>query len=926
MTEKHVDILVTANDDDAKAKLDALKAKLDMLQKGAEVKLGVDNTGANTSIDNTSRKLSDFGKSKASATLAVNSDKATAALDRLSLKMDKLSTTAAQMKVGLQDKDALLGLDRVQLRLETLNEKTANPKITVEGVSRAISEVMALDAAMKRLDKAGTTFNESQFRQELDKSIRTELSASRALSSGQRAIDNASKLRGELSQFMFEGSGGKGSFPGTGGSGGGGGFFRRLLGYGFSGAQGLTGGGVVGGLGAGALGVLGGIIPSLVGVLSGVGIGGLGAFGAYKLGSNASTAITTLQSQIASARGKQRQALERQLAQERQQYAPMLKFYNRSQTAVGNADQSFFSALTSHGTKMVNANTFAGGANGAKYVSGDTFKQVQTPSFLQGLDGIMKQIDKFLKSIGPELGTMLRASLPILNMFIKSLETFAKLMMPAFTSLMSALKPDLPIIQQGFKYLSEGLAGFIRNLGGPGMKDSAIIFKGVMDVIGHILSGSAIAFNGLAIMLVDSIEAFKRWGHKIASMYDDFRHRTAVVFDGARHEVAHIWDIMWNDVIGKTIHFIEQIHTDVANWRHDVANTFDGLRHDIASIWNRMWDDSIGKVVHFIEQFHTDVANWRHDTANTFDSVRHDVAATWDRLWSDITSATSRGAEAVVNWFKRMGTDIWNDLRHLPGILWNLAKMMVTNLWKGAQSEANKVYSFFKGVGHGIMSALHSVFHFGSPSKTMYKYGQWITEGLAKGIQSKVGSLHGNIKAMGHSVVGWLEQALKITHKPMSWLRPLEWMVSKESSGSPTAHNASGASGLLQTKPATFAEYSLGGSIWNPVANAVAAIRYLSANYGSPFNIPGIYSNSYVGYWKGGWINEPVLGKGLHSGATYGFAEHGPEYVNPGGSGGGDTVVINCHPSNNPDEVAAVVWKQLRDLKRHRGGGALGLA
>jgi SLT domain-containing protein len=50
------------------------------------------------------------------------------------------------------------------------------------------------------------------------------------------------------------------------------------------------------------------------------------------------------------------------------------------------------------------------------------------------------------------------------------------------------------------------------------------------------------------------------------------------------------------------------------------------------------------------------------------------------------------------------------------------------------------------------------------------------------------------------------------------------------------------------------------------------------------------YSKRPRGYASGGWLNEPVTGYGLYSGATYTFAEHGREYVIPEGgpTRGGD--------------------------------------
>jgi len=128
----------------------------------------------------------------------------------------------------------------------------------------------------------------------------------------------------------------------------------------------------------------------------------------------------------------------------------------------------------------------------------------------------------------------------------------------------------------------------------------------------------------------------------------------------------------------------------------------------------------------------------------------------------------------------------------------------------------------------------------------------------------------------------WLRASLSATGEPLSWLPYLEWMVGAESGGNPRAYNPNGgASGLLQTKPGTYAAYAtLPGGIWNPIANSAAAERYIAAWYGSPANIPGVMGSGYRGYGAGGRIPEDVLGIG-RSGSRYLF--HGGETVTSSG-------------------------------------------
>ncbi|MBG9783588.1 peptidoglycan DD-metalloendopeptidase family protein [Shouchella lehensis] len=123
------------------------------------------------------------------------------------------------------------------------------------------------------------------------------------------------------------------------------------------------------------------------------------------------------------------------------------------------------------------------------------------------------------------------------------------------------------------------------------------------------------------------------------------------------------------------------------------------------------------------------------------------------------------------------------------------------------------------------------------------------------------GGASGNIRQ-------WIEQAIAATGVPKSWLAPLTTIAQKESGGNPRAINGwdsnarrgTPSKGLMQTIDPTFNANKMAGmnDIWNPVHNAVAAIRYIQRRYGSVFNTPGIRSmnngGGYRGYFRGGSI------------------------------------------------------------------------
>lgn len=130
------------------------------------------------------------------------------------------------------------------------------------------------------------------------------------------------------------------------------------------------------------------------------------------------------------------------------------------------------------------------------------------------------------------------------------------------------------------------------------------------------------------------------------------------------------------------------------------------------------------------------------------------------------------------------------------------------------------------------------------------------------------GNVPGNVKS-------WIAQAIAATNSPTSWAGALRTIAMKESGGrtGPSTINKWDSNwkagipsmGLMQTIGPTFNAYKKAGmnDIMNPVHNAAAAINYIKARYGTPFNTPGIKSMSrgggYLGYKTGGLIESEQM-------------------------------------------------------------------
>lgn len=144
----------------------------------------------------------------------------------------------------------------------------------------------------------------------------------------------------------------------------------------------------------------------------------------------------------------------------------------------------------------------------------------------------------------------------------------------------------------------------------------------------------------------------------------------------------------------------------------------------------------------------------------------------------------------------------------------------------------------------------------------------------------------GSFKGGGSdSARGWIQAAMAITGTNPAFLGGLMTIAKKESGFNPRAINlwdinakrGIPSKGLFQTIDPTFNQHKMPGmnDIYNPIHNAVAAIRYMNSRYGGIGNVPGLRNmasgKGYVGYAKGGFkdnnLDKVVVG------------EDGPEIV-----------------------------------------------
>jgi phage-related protein len=575
-------------------------------------------------------------------------------------------------------------------------------------------------------------------------------------------------------------------------------------------------------------------------------------------------------------------------------------------------------------------------------------------TLIPGLKGVVGEVGGLGKVLGAATGpvgiiltifaTLMAVSPQFRQAVMGLVQALITALMPAFKAILVALKPLLPIIVLLARQLGGLLAPVIKALT-PLLVSLTPMITELAVVVGMLLK--------LVLMLVLPVlkvyMAFQKWYFMkvlipvinllVGALTWLVRIITSVVK----------WILGGSPGLVPAFQLLQKVVTTVTSVIRNVVITgFTAIRNAIQAAWR------------FITT--TSVSTWNAVRSVVTNAI-HAVVAVVGSGIATVRGLISRGLSAALGIVRQWGTS-----------LLALGRSAIGNLLNGIAGAMRGIGGFIKAhVVDPVVNAVKSFFGIHSPSEVMASLGEsvgkgfiaglvrqnpltvakhifgglpnalgaLVTKGLVsiahlpgkalaalgkvggflRGALSKIGGLFGG----GGNVTEWLAKALLATGSPMSWLGAMQLLVSRESGGNPRAFNPTSvlgqhASGLLQTLPSTFAAYSLGGSIWNPIANAIAALRYIRAVYGSPFNIRGLFGGRYVGYALGGPITEPITGFGHQSGQMYQFGERGPEWVSPltGPAAqipgrDGAPVVINVYPQKGQSEVeiAAAVSRRL---------------
>jgi phage-related protein len=199
-------------------------------------------------------------------------------------------------------------------------------------------------------------------------------------------------------------------------------------------------------------------------------------------------------------------------------------------------------------------------------------------------------------------------------------------------------------------------------------------------------------------------------------------------------------------VIGRvfnSIVVIIQVAWEVISGIFEVIILF--LQGDFAGAWNRLlemisgiWDaianfivNTVQSIVRFFET--SGIADIARAVGRAFEAA-YNAVVDW---LSNAFDAVARWVANVVDWFGRLPGLIGQVISNAASAMFQFGADLVQGFFNGIIDKAKDIGGFIqRTLIDPVKNALKSAggFLFGSPSRVMHQYGEWISEGLAIGI------------------------------------------------------------------------------------------------------------------------------------------------------------------------------------------------
>ena len=567
--------------------------------------------------------------------------------------------------------------------------------------------------------------------------------------------------------------------------------------------------------------------------------------------------------------------------------------------------------------------------------------------FLTGPVGIILTIFTTLMTVSPAFRN---AVMGLVQALIAGL-------MPAFTAILAALKPLLPIVVMLARTLGAALAPVIKAL-----TPLIVQLTPLLALLGFVVA----KLLGLVITIIGPVL-------KLAIAFEKWYIIRIIV------PLLHL--------LVSALTFVVKIIIDVVKWifggSPGLIPAFVALQRIVVSVTNIIRSVVVAG---FTAIRNAIVTAWRFISTVS--------VQTWNAIRNAVTSAVRNIVGAVSSAMGTIRGLVTRGFNAVVGVVTGLAKQIYTAGSNAIKQLLSGMAAAIAGIGSWVKShivdpvvnAVKKFFGIRSPSAVMADLGQNVSQGFIKGIVSTnplgiaksvfgsipnalgaivskgilslgalpgkalraLGSVGGAIKGLlgniggflggifggggGSGVSRWggLMHAVLRAAGIDSLFGVFMSQMATESGGNPAAINLWDSNakagipsqGLMQVIPPTFAAYAgpyRNRGILDPLANIYAAVHYAISRYGG--NLAAVLGHGH-GYASGGVISERITGIGHTTGRPYFFGERGPELVSPLtgpsagfglGAGMRSPTVINVYPAahQSETEIAAMVSRRL---------------
>jgi phage-related protein len=218
------------------------------------------------------------------------------------------------------------------------------------------------------------------------------------------------------------------------------------------------------------------------------------------------------------------------------------------------------------------------------------------------------------------------------------------------------------------------------------------------------------------------------------------------------------WDKAWGDLKSGNQKISADINKNVSKWWGDISAPFVKKGGEIAKNWDKTWNDIKSNNEKLSSDINKAVSDWWNDLSSDFTRGAKSIGDGWDGMWKDLV----RGASELAADIQKGIDKFWADVQHaweegmkivkdveergwdavfeyldgLWGDMLNSGGHIIDGLVQGIQDGIGAVGRAIASVGQTVLDGIAHIMDMHSPSREMFKRGQWVVMGLSDGIEA----------------------------------------------------------------------------------------------------------------------------------------------------------------------------------------------